>query len=412
MRRLAGLPEFVAPCDGPAGRPYRSPCGRADGRPRLLTPVYASLRRAFSGSTWYLAEAAMAEGVLDGAFSLNPEDRFNARLAGAGASWKLGRILRRRRSGGFKFVERFHDILWSQHIDRLRDTVVINNTQIYGSVFLDRFERLGIRPCFFIDGTLADYFHGYGQFEEQTIGRDMVARAIELERRSYERAALIMTMSHAAAASVVGSYGISPDRVVVVTPGANIDDAAVPPPSAHDGWVGPEFTVGFVGLFPHRKGLDRLAAAVSLLRARRRPIRLVVIGNCPDVIAGADGVTHLGRIDKATEPARFVDALRSIDLGCQLSRAELLGIAVLEFLRLGVPVMATAVGGITDVLADGGGISLPPGIDVEELAAELDGLMSAPDRYRRLRQDAVRRSSWASWRRAARDLQRALDGLR
>ena len=56
-----------------------------------------------------------------------------------------------------------------------------------------------------------------------------------------------------------------------------------------------------------------------------------------------NGVEFLGIIDKPTDLPRFIEAIRSVDLGCQLSRAELAGIAMMEFLRVGVPIIATNI---------------------------------------------------------------------
>ena len=355
----------------------------------------------------------MAEGVLDGAFTLNSAERLNPRLKVTGAVWKLRRRLLGLKSGGFKFATQFHDVLWSQYIERLAGTTIIGNTQVFGRRSLARFDDLGIKRCFYIDGTLTEYFYGYGTVEEQTIGADIVRRAIRMEHEGYREAARIITMSRATARDLVETYGVDPDRVTVVTPGANIDDSAVPAPSPHKGWLGREFTLGFVGLFPLRKGLDKLADAVSILRGRGAPVRLQVIGRCPANIAAMDGIDYLGTIDKTTDTDRFVAALRSVDLGCQLSRVELLGIAMLEFIRLGVPVVATAVGGMPDVLESGGGLLVPADVTAEQLAHEIQVLMTDPARYASMRADAVRRAGWASWRRAAREIDQALtaDGL-
>ncbi len=399
---LKGLPEVI----------LRQRLDSAHRPARLLTPIYGSLRRSFSGSTWYLAQAGMKEGTLDGAFTLNSEARFNPRLQFAGARWKLERRLQAKKAGGFKFVQRFHDLLWSQHIDRLAETTILNNSQIFGPRFLKRFRSLGISPCFYIDGTLTEYFYGYGTVEDQTIGGDMVRKAIALEREGYAQASRLITMSRSTARHLVEEYNVAPERIAVVAPGANIDDEAVPAPSPHDGWVGREFTLGFVGLYPFRKGLDKLAEAVRLLRSRGEPIRLRVIGRCPEAIAAMDGVEFLGAIDKAEDTQRFVAALQTMDLGCQLSRVELLGIAILEFLRLGVPVIATAVGGVPDVLEAGGGLLVPGDVTVEQLAEELHVLMADHTRYRALRNAAIHRAEWASWRRAGREIDVILQNTR
>lgn len=387
------LPESEIVSHAPRGR-----------RSRLITAVHGPLARSFSGSTLYCARGGIAEGIMEGAFALASDQYFNWRVNSRAMAWKLVRKARKLPSGGYKFHPAYSDVLWSQFMPRIANSVLISNCQILGSYFFTHYTTLGITPVFYIDGTLTEYLLGYGAVEDLHVGADVVARAIELEREGYQKARHIIAMSQATAHNLTDSYGVSPDRISVVVPGANIWDRHVPPPSDHTGWVGPEFTLGFVGLYPQRKGLDKLAEAALILRRRGVPIRLRVIGRCPDHIAQMDFVDYLGVINKETDTQRFVEAIRTVDLGCQLSRAELTGIATMEFLRVGVPVLATNVGGIPDMFADGGGMLVSPDINVEELATRLHALMTDGEQYHNLRQAAVRRVEWASWRRVAREL--------
>ena len=353
----------------------------------------------------------MKAGAVDGAFTLNAENRYNPRLQAAGVAWKIARAMRGKPHGGFKFAQAFQDILWSQYAEIARGCILINNTQLYGPAFIARQASLDIVPIFYIDGTLTEYFYGYGRHEKQTIGIDVVKRAIEMERESYELAPLILTMSRSTQRNLCEIYSVDTAKVQLLIPGANFDDAVVPPLSERNGWANPEFTLGFVGLYPKRKGLDVLAEAVRILRSQGLPIRLKVIGRCPDEIAAMDGVTFLGPIDKLSDCKRFLREIQSCDLGCQLSRAELLGIAMLEFLRVGVPVLATAVGGMPDVLAGGeadGGLLVPHDVHSEALAHTIRDLMEDGHRFAALRAAAAKRTEWASWRRTAQELDRAL----
>jgi glycosyltransferase involved in cell wall biosynthesis len=218
-------------------------------------------------------------------------------------------------------------------------------------------------------------------------------------------------MSRATERTLQAVYGVPSERIAFVMPGANLSDAMVPPPSSHIGWVGEEFTLGFVAFYPLRKGLPTLARAVQILRGRKLPIRLRAIGRCPPEIAAMDGIDYLGEMDKAKDMERFIAVLRSVDLGCQLSCADLTGIAMFEFLRLGVPFLATDIGGMPDVAAGGGGLTVSRAVTAEELAATLSDLVTDRERYQHLRQAAVGRAEWASWRRVARECDAALAPL-
>jgi glycosyltransferase involved in cell wall biosynthesis len=214
-------------------------------------------------------------------------------------------------------------------------------------------------------------------------------------------------MSRLAARTLQERYEVPASKISVVVPGANLLDDAVDAveiqPSQSD-----DFVLGFVGLYPERKGLDRLAQAVKILRARRLPIRLRVIGACPDDIQSMDGIDFLGRIDKKTDFNRFIQAIGSVHLGCLVSRSELAGIALLEFLRLGVPVMGTRVGGIPDILEGGGSLLVNHDIAPEALADVIAGAYTNEARYQKLKQEAEARRQWASWKRVSEDLDAVL----
>jgi glycosyltransferase involved in cell wall biosynthesis len=91
-----------------------------------------------------------------------------------------------------------------------------------------------------------------------------------------------------------------------------------------------------------------------------------------------------------------------------LSRAELTGIAPLEFLRMGVPIIATDVGGIPDILELGAGLLVSPEITADDLAQHLR-LIDEPDQMVELKQSAWRRRHKASWRRVVQELKRVLN---
>lgn len=147
-----------------------------------------------------------------------------------------------------------------------------------------------------------------------------------------------------------------------------------------------------------------IADAVQLLRRGGYDIRLHVIGECPPGISQQDGVTHFGLIDKSVDIDRFIEIVRNVDIGCMLSRAEMAGIALLEFLRMGVPIIATDVGGIPDIVALGAGNLVSPEISPGNLAQHFARMVDKPDRLAELRESAWHRRHNASWRRAVAEL--------
>lgn len=379
-------------------------------KPRLVATGYTQrLEAAFSGSSYHLAKAGMDGGQLDGCFTLQTPVRPDLRLNVAGAWWKLVQSLSRRKTGGFKFTPAFLDHVWERYLPLLSGTSILSNFQVLGSPFWQRAEHLDIDASFYIDGTLHEYFTTYAEYDVVAIiDKATQAAAIENERLGYQRARSIVTMSKRSADDLKSFYGVSAEKIAIVSPGANLPDEAVAgfqsrPSSRRD-----DFILGFVGLYPLRKGLDRLAAALSIMRSRRLPVRLRVIGECPEDIRNQDGVDYLGIIKKSTHMPEFLTAIADIDLGCQLSRAELVGVAMLEFLRFGIPILATDVGGIPEVMQGGGGIMVPPDIDAEQLAETISALVNDRAVHARLKAEADGRRDWASWSRTAREIDIAL----
>lgn len=137
----------------------------------------------------------------------------------------------------------------------------------------------------------------------------------------------------------------------------------------------------------HRKGLDVLLRAAASLRDAR--LRFVIAGDGPEAeplrrltaeLQLEAQVQFLGRRDDAG------DLLAACDLFVLPSRAEGLGVAALEALGAGRPVVATRVGGLADLIVDGDcGLLVPPD-DAPALAAAIA----------RLRDDAALRGRLAT----------------
>lgn len=396
-RSLATLPDSVL-------RPGPLP---GDRRPRLVATGFGgSVRSSFSGSSGYLADAGIDNGTLDGAFTLFSDRAPDRVLQVKGALWKVQRLLHRQSSGGYKFSGDFSAHLWRRHLPALAGTDVINNFQLFSDEFFRRRAEYDVRAFFYLDGTLHDYLRGYREYDVAAVDAATVDRALEVERRGYHQADGIAVMSEAAARTLVAEYGLARDQVTVVLPGANLTDGMAEQVVARRaGRPQPdEFVLGFVGVYPERKGLPKLAAAVTALRAEGVPVRLRVVGRCPDDIAALDGVEALGYISKTDDPDRFVAALSGMDLGCLLSTVELSGIAVLEFLRCGIPVLATDVGGLPDNLQGGGGITVARDASTADVAGAIRRFITNTGERQRLIAEAEGRRSFARWHRTAASL--------
>jgi glycosyltransferase involved in cell wall biosynthesis len=146
--------------------------------------------------------------------------------------------------------------------------------------------------------------------------------------------------------------------------------------------------VGVVGRLVPDKGQDDFLQAAALLRARRPGLRFLLAGRGT---AEADlrrlarslglesAVAFLGFRDDVPEitASLAVSVLPSID--CDASSA-----AIKEALACGVPVVATDIGGASEILRDGEtGLVVPPR-DPGRLAAAIETLLADPARAREM----------------------------
>ena len=135
--------------------------------------------------------------------------------------------------------------------------------------------------------------------------------------------------------------------------------------------------IGTVARLVQRKGLDVLLRAFGILRPSHR-VHLVVVGDGP---LGGElrGLAHELRIEDSISWLGFqadpVKWLQAMDVFAFPSRLEGVPNAVLEAMATGLPIVATTIGGVTDLLEEGRtGFLIPPG-DSGALAVALDQLL-------------------------------------
>jgi glycosyltransferase involved in cell wall biosynthesis len=155
-----------------------------------------------------------------------------------------------------------------------------------------------------------------------------------------------------------------------------------------------EVVVGTIANFRRQKDYPNLLATARLLLDRGWPGRIVAVGQGPmeeemralhDRLDLGDRVLLLGRRDDA------VRVLAACDVFTMASDNEGLPVALMEALALGLPVAATAVGGIPEAVTDGvEGLLVAPK-DPEALAAAITAITEDPSR-RAAMADAARRA--------------------
>jgi glycosyltransferase involved in cell wall biosynthesis len=244
-------------------------------------------------------------------------------------------------------------------------------------------------------------FHTYhGHIFHSYFGAAKTRFYIALERFGGALSTRIIAVSPNLQREIGQVYRIAPlHKVAMVTPGYDLSalrDLKRPSGDFRARFGIPETVplIGIVGrLVPIKHHALFLAAMVSVARAMPEA-RFAIIGDGELRDALEAQAAALG-MAQAVVFTGWQDDLPSIygALDCLVlcSKNEGLPSAVIEALVTGVPVVATAVGGVVDMLADGRGALVPPN-DAAALAAAtlniLRDLPAAQARAQALRQDA------------------------
>jgi glycosyltransferase involved in cell wall biosynthesis len=228
-------------------------------------------------------------------------------------------------------------------------------------------------------------------------GEDPKVRFFEwLDRKSLKRHSAITAVSKQLRGQAVRE-GARPERVFWV-PNA-IDVAQLPPPRAKADLCreiaadSSRPLVGVVGRLSPEKGHRILLEAFHQLRRRLPEAQLVVVGDGPEAVVLRQQADVLGLsccttfTGLRTDGQQIIGALDALVLP---SFSEGMPNVVLEAFAYGTPVVATAVGGVPDMLDADSGWLLPPG-DPSTLAAALEeALHDRTEAGRRARQAATR----------------------
>jgi glycosyltransferase involved in cell wall biosynthesis len=143
--------------------------------------------------------------------------------------------------------------------------------------------------------------------------------------------------------------------------------------------------VGTVGRIDYQKAPEHLIAATAKLR---HPNAITVwIGSGPGLAEATELVRRAGLTERfvfAGERSDVANLLPAFDVFAMASRYEGLPCAVVEAMRCGIPVVATAVNSVPDLVVPGeSGVLVPPGRP-ELLAAAIDGVLDDPRTAERL----------------------------
>lgn len=208
------------------------------------------------------------------------------------------------------------------------------------------------------------------------------------------RASRVIAVSQAVAESLRRNNAVDSSKITVVHNGIDITrfDRSVGVAVERDDVP----VVGLVGHLAPIKGQDVFIRAAALITARRRGVRFVVIGedkspNMEYRRSLEKLIAELGLSDIVAMPGWQDDiaaVLSSLTLFVSAARSEPFGLAIVEAMASGLPIVAAASEGALEIIGDGQTGKLVPVDDPEALAEAINHFLDDPAECSRLGRNA------------------------
>ena len=178
--------------------------------------------------------------------------------------------------------------------------------------------------------------------------------------------------------SVLCGCGVEPERVTVVHSGVNVGRPARRATEQTLRCLGVEprrpLAVMVSSLIPPHKDPATFLAAIAAARAQGSDVQALLVGDGPLAAATRMALTRL-RLEGVVHLTGFREdadeLLAAADIAVLSSRDEGLGTTLLDAMLAGVPVVATAAGGVTEIVRHGVEGLLAPVGDATALGASI-----------------------------------------
>ncbi len=145
--------------------------------------------------------------------------------------------------------------------------------------------------------------------------------------------------------------------------------------------------VGFLGRLSPEKGPEVFLRAALLAHARLPDAHFVFIGDGPLATSLKEQLARLkleGRVHLAGLRRDVASVLNELDVLVSSSHSEAMPLAVMEAMASGLPVVATRVGGIPDMIDQGESGWLVAPNDFADIAARLEQILATPGELERM----------------------------
>lgn len=249
---------------------------------------------------------------------------------------------------------------------------------------------------------------GRSNLDQATLERIELFEAIALAKASH-----IIYPSQWAAQSAIDDYGVASSKVSVIPFGANLDSPPTPAEVSKNRQTNPlaPCRLLFIGMSWQRKGGEIAFQTLLKLIERNIDAELVIVGTVPPPHIRHEKLTVIPHLDKNSPQhrQRLNQLLQQSHFLLLPSRAECYGIVLCEASAFGLPVLTTAVGGISTIVRNGwNGYKLPLAADSSDYADLLIQILANPAHYQQLtlssRAEYDQRLNWNCWAESVFDL--------
>jgi glycosyltransferase involved in cell wall biosynthesis len=230
-----------------------------------------------------------------------------------------------------------------------------------------------------LDATPVNIGESYGRHRELAA---LERAKFGLNRRALRSARAVVAFSSWAADSVVDDYGVREDRVQVIPSGVDLD---VFTPREASRQPGPERVLFVGGDFVRKGGADLFEAMTRL-----GPVAEVDVVTTEPPAQLPPGVTVRVHTGLGPESPELAALYRRSDVFCFPSRGDCSPRVVAEAMASGLPVVATDVGGIREMVVDGHSGLLVPAGSPERFAEALGRMVGRPEERRAMGQAGLR----------------------
>nr|WP_321403131.1 glycosyltransferase [uncultured Desulfobacter sp.] len=245
-----------------------------------------------------------------------------------------------------------------------QEKVDILHTHLFVAGFYGRLAAIG-------NGRLKVIRTHHGMtFKTKTI------RRVIFETVLYPLSSCNTAVSDSVIQHLTGALKWKPKRMRLIRNGIDVDRFRATREGMHD-----PITILAAGRLSKEKGFDVLIKALHLLAERKRDFRCLIAGDGPEKAALLDLGQRLGlgeRIEFLGYVRDISQLMKKGDLFVIPSHHEGLPLSLLEAMASGLPVIASAVGGIPALLMPDKGWVVPPA-NPEALADAIENAFNNPD---------------------------------